>query len=91
MATPAGCSGAARSPLDPTARCRVAIRNRAGLIWNIESDDVQGDFERFKAAGATIVREPYAFEGAPDSLIATFADPDDNYFQLATPMGPPEG
>ena len=61
------------------------------LIWNIESDDVQGDFERFTAAGATVVREPYAFEGAPDSLIATFADPDDNYFQLATPMGPPEG
>jgi len=58
------------------------------LIWNIESDDVQGDFERFTAAGATVVREPYAFEGAPDSLIATFADPDDNYFQLATPMGP---
>jgi predicted enzyme related to lactoylglutathione lyase len=61
------------------------------LIWNIESDDVQGDFERFRAAGATVVREPYAFEGAPDSLIATFADPDDNYFQLATPMGPPDG
>ena len=61
------------------------------LIWNIESDNVPGDFERFKAAGATVIREPYAFEGAPDSLIATFADPDDNYFQLATPMGPPDG
>ena len=61
------------------------------LIWNIESDDVQGDFERFKAAGATVVREPYGFEGEPGSLIATFADPDDNYFQLMTPMGPPEG
>jgi predicted enzyme related to lactoylglutathione lyase len=61
------------------------------LIWNIESNDVQGDFERFKAAGATIVREPYGFEEAPGSLIATFADPDGNYFQLMTPMGPPEG
>ena len=61
------------------------------LIWNIESDDVQRDFERLKAAGATVIREPYAFEDAPGSLIATFADPDDNYFQLATPMGPPEG
>ena len=35
------------------------------LIWNIESDDVQGDFDRFKAAGAIVVREPYKFE-APD-------------------------
>jgi predicted enzyme related to lactoylglutathione lyase len=61
------------------------------LIWNIESDDVQGDFERFKAAGATVVREPYGFEEAPGSLIATFADPDDNYFQLTTPFEPPEG
>jgi predicted enzyme related to lactoylglutathione lyase len=61
------------------------------LIWNIESDDVQGDFERFKAAGATVIREPYGFEEAPGSLIATFADPDDNYFQLTTPFEPPEG
>jgi predicted enzyme related to lactoylglutathione lyase len=58
------------------------------LIWNIESEDVQGDFERFKAAGATIVQEPYSFEGAPGSLIATFSDPDGNYFQLVSPMMP---
>ena len=56
------------------------------IIWNIESADVKGDFERFKAAGANVVREPYGFDEAPGSLIATFADPDDNYFQLATPM-----
>jgi predicted enzyme related to lactoylglutathione lyase len=61
------------------------------LIWNIESDDVQADFDRFKAAGAIVVREPYTFEQAPGSWIATLADPDDNYFQLQTPMGPPEG
>jgi predicted enzyme related to lactoylglutathione lyase len=56
------------------------------VIWNIESDDVKGDFGRFKAAGATVIREPYSFEEAPDSWIATFADPDDNYFQLVSPM-----
>ena len=59
--------------------------------WNIESPNVAGDFERLKAAGAIVIREPYSFEGAPDSRIATFADPDDNYFQLMSPMGPPEG
>jgi predicted enzyme related to lactoylglutathione lyase len=52
------------------------------------SDDVKGDFERFKAAGATVIREPYDFEEAPGSWIATFADPDDNYFQLMSPMDP---
>jgi predicted enzyme related to lactoylglutathione lyase len=58
------------------------------IIWNIESNDVQGDFDRFKAAGAIVVREPYTFEEAPGSSIATLADPDDNYFQLTTPMEP---
>jgi predicted enzyme related to lactoylglutathione lyase len=56
------------------------------VIWNVESSDVQGDFERFKAAGATVVREPYGFEEVPGSSIATFADPDGNYFQLTSPM-----
>jgi predicted enzyme related to lactoylglutathione lyase len=55
------------------------------IIWNIESPDVRGDFERFKAAGASVVTEPYGMEGE-EGLIATFADPDDNYFQLMSPM-----
>ncbi|MEP6638239.1 MAG: VOC family protein [Chloroflexota bacterium] len=58
------------------------------IIWNIESSDVAGDFERMKAAGAIVIAEPYGFEGAPGSSIATLADPDDNYFQLMTPMEP---
>jgi predicted enzyme related to lactoylglutathione lyase len=58
------------------------------LIWNIETADVKGEFERLVAAGATVVREPYGFEGEPGSSIATLADPDGNYFQLMTPMGP---
>lgn len=61
------------------------------IIWNIETPDVRGEFERMAAAGAIVVREPYGFEDYPDALIATLADPDDNYFQLMTPMGPPEG
>lgn len=58
------------------------------IIWNIETPDVKAEFERFKAAGATVVREPYDLEDAPDAWIATFADPDGNYFQLMTPMDP---
>ena len=60
------------------------------LIWNIESADVKGEFDRMKAAGAIVVREPYEFESAPGSSIATLADPDNNYFQLTSPF-PPEG
>ena len=55
------------------------------IIWNIESPDVTADFERLKAAGAIVIREPYGFEGE-EGLIATLADPYDNYFQLMSPM-----
>jgi predicted enzyme related to lactoylglutathione lyase len=71
---------------------QVKGRNAAPgrLIWNIESDDVKGDFARFEAAGATIVQAPYEFEPAPGTWIATFEDPDGNYFQLVSPMNPAE-
>ncbi len=59
------------------------------LIWNIETTDVKGEFDRLVAAGATVVREPYGFEQM-EGQIATLADPDDNYFQLMSPMEPPE-
>jgi len=57
------------------------------LIWNIESADVKGDFEKLKAAGATVIHEPY-HPGDDESgvWIATFSDPDSNYFQLVSPM-----
>jgi predicted enzyme related to lactoylglutathione lyase len=59
------------------------------LLYNLESSDVQGDFDRFKGAGAIVIREPYVMgEGEMQGTIATFADPDDNYFQLMTAMGP---
>jgi predicted enzyme related to lactoylglutathione lyase len=62
------------------------------LLWNIETTDVKGNAEKFKAAGATVIAEPYSFEGYPDAWIATFEDPDGNYFQLMTPMeAGPEG
>ncbi len=56
------------------------------LIWNIESVDVKADFERLKAAGATVVREPYKMDETQEGFIATLSDPDDNYFQLMSPM-----
>lgn len=59
------------------------------IIWNIESSDVKGDFARFQAAGAIVVREPYEFEeGGQTAWIATLADVDGNYFQLTSPLDP---
>ena len=59
------------------------------LLLNIETPDVKAEAARWKAAGAIVVREPYSEEGWPaDTYVATFADPDDNYFQLTSPFDP---
>jgi predicted enzyme related to lactoylglutathione lyase len=57
------------------------------MMFVIETDDVKVDFTRMKAAGATVVAEPYQpdKDNKSDVWLATFADPDGNYFQLATP------
>jgi predicted enzyme related to lactoylglutathione lyase len=59
------------------------------ILWNIESSDVQADFDRLKAAGASVVLEPYHPNESPEMLVATFSDPDDNYFQLMSEMETP--
>jgi predicted enzyme related to lactoylglutathione lyase len=62
------------------------------IILNFETPDVKGEFDRIKATGAKVVKEPYGMteNGEPSETdgamwIATFADPDGNYFQLMTP------
>jgi predicted enzyme related to lactoylglutathione lyase len=53
------------------------------ILLNFETADVKAEFERVKAVGATVIREPYQMG---DGWLATLADPDGNYFQLVTPM-----
>jgi predicted enzyme related to lactoylglutathione lyase len=52
------------------------------VMLNFETKEVKEEFERIKGAGATVVKEPYEIQGM---WIATFADPDGNYFQLMSP------
>ena len=53
------------------------------LILNFETRQVKEEFERIKAIGGAVIREPYEMGGG---WIATLADPEGNYFQLVTPM-----
>lgn len=56
------------------------------VMFNLETKEVKEDFERIKAiTGAEVVKEPYNPGGPEGMLIATFADPDGNYFQLMSP------
>jgi predicted enzyme related to lactoylglutathione lyase len=52
------------------------------VIFNFEAENTKEEYERIKALGVTVVKELYEMEG---SWIATFADPDGNYFQVTSP------
>lgn len=59
------------------------------IILNLDTDKVKEEFERIKKIdGVEVIKEPYNPEEEQDMFIATFADPDGNYFQLMTPMEP---
>jgi len=55
------------------------------MMYNFETRDVKVEFQRIKDLGAKVVAEPYPMGEDSDGWIATFADPDGNYFQLMTP------
>lgn len=61
--------------------------NPERTIINFETKEVKEEFERIKAIGATVIKEPYSMgdEEHGEAWIATLADPDGNYFQLMTP------
>jgi predicted enzyme related to lactoylglutathione lyase len=60
--------------------------NPERIILNFATSEVEEEFERIKALGATVIAEPYKMgEGDEIASIATLADPDGNYFQLMTP------
>lgn len=60
--------------------------NPERIMLNFETSDVKNEFERIKEIGAEVIAEPYKPGEEPDMLIATFADPDGNFFQLGSPM-----
>lgn len=60
------------------------------IMFNFETPDIKKEFERIKSLGAKVIKDPYhpseEDKTDPDGLIATFADPDGNFFQLMSPM-----
>lgn len=56
------------------------------MIYNLEVSKVEGEFSRIKSLGAKVIAKPYHPGEEKEMTLATFADPDGNYFQLATPM-----
>ncbi len=78
--------GACALIIGPHSKVHGPNRNPERILFNFETNDVKGDFERMKGLGAKVIAEPYSMEDDPNFLIATLADPDGNYFQLVSPM-----
>jgi predicted enzyme related to lactoylglutathione lyase len=55
------------------------------VIFTFETPDVKGEFDRISATGAEVIATPYHPGESPDMWLATFADVDGNFFQLASP------
>lgn len=53
------------------------------MIFNLETEDVPGEFARMKGLGAKVIADPYSLD---HHMIGTLADPDGNYFQVVSPM-----
>ena len=62
-------------------------KDSARIMFSLEAEDVKTEFERIKDQGAEVIASPYQPSPEDNSSVwlATFADPDGNYFQLATP------
>ncbi len=69
--------------IGPHSEVHGKNNDSARIMFNLETKEINEEFERIKKIGAHIIKEP---DNGEEGSIATFADPDGNYFQLMTPM-----
>jgi predicted enzyme related to lactoylglutathione lyase len=72
--------------IGPHSEVKGKNKEPGRILINFETDDVKGEFKRIEVLGAAVVAEPYKPEQEDSMWIATFSDPDGNYFQLMSPM-----
>jgi predicted enzyme related to lactoylglutathione lyase len=80
--------GAGTIAIGPHSEIEGRSKEPARVMLTFETDDVKAEFDRIRDLGAEVVAEPYEPGGGAGMTLCTFADPDGNYFQLSTPMGP---
>lgn len=73
--------------IGPHSEVKGSNKTPGRLIINFETENLQNEYKRIKDLGAQIIAEPYqpSQDNNPEAWLATFSDPDGNYFQLATP------
>ncbi len=74
--------GATHFTLGEHSEVKGTAKEPQRIILNFETKEVKEEYARIKGLGAKVVKALYQMEG---TWIATFADPDGNYFQIMTP------
>ena len=78
--------GSATLVIGPHSEVSGKSSEPSRLMIMLTSREHKAEFERIKALGVEVVREPEDPESDdPSKCVSTFADPDGNYFQLAPP------
>lgn len=73
--------------IGPHSKVKGKNKEPERIMINFETTDVRGEFERIKKnADPKVVAEPYSMDDGDEMQIATFEDPDGNFFQLLTPF-----
>lgn len=71
--------------IGPHSEVKGKNKTPGRIMIGFETKDVKAEFARIKELGGEVVAEPYN-PGEDKSLwLATIADPDGNYLQLASP------
>jgi predicted enzyme related to lactoylglutathione lyase len=75
--------------LEITAHDQVSGQNQtpARVFFDLMVDDARTEFARIQALGATVIQEPYDHvDEETQFTVGTLADPDGNYFQVASQL-----
>lgn len=77
-------TGGAYLEIGPHDKVHGLSSNPERILLNFHVKDARAEYQRLKGLGITVIQEPYNPKEDPRLTIATFADPDGNYFQLMT-------
>ena len=77
--------------IGPHEKVKGPNSNPERIMFNLETEDILGEFDRIKGLGTKVIADPYhpkEEENDEEGKIGTFEDPDGNFFQLMTPWKP---
>lgn len=78
--------GSAMISIGPHSEVRGKSQEGKRIMFNLETVEVETEYKRIKDLGAEVIAKPYKMGDKGEMWIATFADPDGNYFQLMSPF-----